>query len=85
MQCNKDRAYLIEIDGKSREIRLAARVIDGLLLLNQSNRREDVSRDKSFIKALLISICSLKTIQNLEENERLNKSMLAFIKGKYIS
>lgn len=69
----------------SVEITLAARVVQGLLLMNESSRRKDVSKDKVFIKALLIAICTLKTIYNLKENQTLPKSILSFIKGKELT
>lgn len=69
----------------SVEIKLAARVVQGLLLMNESNHRKDVSKDTVFIKALLIATCTLKTIYNLKENQTLPKSILSFIKGKQLT
>lgn len=85
MQLNKDRAYTIQINNKNQEVTLASRVISGLLWLNEPNRRENTEYDKTFIKALLIGICTLKTIQNLSENQRIPKGVLAFIKGKQVN
>lgn len=81
IQASKDRAYLIQIDGASHEVILAARVVDGLLFLNENGRREDVSKDKVFLKALLISVFSLSAIRALQPNQNLPRELLNFIKG----
>lgn len=82
---NKDRAYTIQIGGIFKEISISAKAVDGLIVLNQPGRRENGKKDKSFLKALLISVCSLKTIQCLRTNQKPAKEMISFIKGTYRS
>lgn len=78
---NKDRAYTIQFDGGFKEISISAKAVQGLISLNQPGRRENETKDKSFLKALLISVCSLKKIQCLQPNQQPEKEMVNFIKG----
>lgn len=78
---NKDRAYTIRADGVFKEISISTKAVEGLISLNQPGRRENEAKDKSFLKALLISVCSLKTIQCLQPNQKPAKEMVNFIKG----
>lgn len=79
---NGDRAYLITVDGECHTITFGANVIEGLTKLNQPERRAQSEKDKSFIKAMLISVCKLDKIQSLRCNEKLPKEMINFIKSK---
>lgn len=64
------------------QINFPARVIDGLLLMNKPTWREDKSKDKTYIKALLMAVCRLENLQKLAENESPPKHLINFIKGK---
>lgn len=75
---NGDRSYLVQVGQEFEEIKLGVRVISGLIHLNELDRRNNVDFDKSFIKALLISVFSVETIKKSLE---LNKDSLKFIKG----
>lgn len=78
----KDRAYMIKtFDGPLKEVNLANRVVKGLISMNEPNRRGNVSKDKTFIKALLIATCTLQTIRDLDENQLPPKDILSFIRG----
>lgn len=69
-------------NGTNYEVNIAARVVNGLHFLNEPGRREDMTKDKVFIKALLISVCKLTAIRELKSNDQLPRELLAFIKGK---
>lgn len=76
---------MVAVAGAFQEIRFSRRVVEGLIAMNESNRRGDASKDKSFIKAVLIATCTLKTIYSLNENQRLPKGVLSFVKGERIA
>lgn len=78
-----DRAYVIQVNGENHEVKIAAKVVNGLIALNQPGRRENIDKDNSFIKALLIAVCSLNRIKTLQANENLPKGMKNFIKGEF--
>lgn len=82
----KDRAYMIKIsdaaDATFEEVRLANRVIEGLLSMNAPGRREDPSKDKTFIKALLIATCTLQAIRQYKDEQLPPKGILSFVKGE---
>lgn len=84
LQIQGDREYLIGVEGG--KVTIAAKAVHGLMQLNQPNgQRENEQKDKGFIKALLISVCTLKKIQSMDENvDRIEKDCLNFIKGAYI-
>lgn len=76
----KDRCYIIENNG-SQNVSIAAAVVERLIGLNQPGRRENTTKDKTFVKALLIAVCSLQFIRNLSPNQKPPKPSLNFIKG----
>lgn len=76
-----DRAYLVLIDGQYQEVKMAALLVNGLLHLNKMENRGNANFDKTFIKALIIGLCTLK---NVESSEPLKKDLLIFIKGIFI-
>lgn len=76
----KDRAYLLQ---GGQEITIAGTVVECLISLNQKHR-EDKSKDRTFIKGLLLSTFTLKAIENLAENQLPPKEVLAFIKDLFI-
>lgn len=83
LKVRKDRAYTIQVDGNHREISIAAKVIEGLSCYNQPGQRENKAKDKSFVKALLISVCSIKLIRVLKSNQNPPKGMINFIRGYF--
>lgn len=66
---------------EGQEIKIATKVVDGLMSLNKPPHRNDIGKDKSYVKALLITINTLKGIQNMHENEKIPRHILGFIKG----
>lgn len=80
-QAQKDRAYILKIDGQYKELKMAALLVKGLLELNKDENRDNANLDKSFIKALMIGVCTLKKIEN---GDAIKKDLLIFIKGYYL-
>lgn len=79
---DKDRAYMIKIDGSYTEVSLAASFVMYLKAVNSPMNRENSDLDKPFIKALLVGLCSIKTIKSTSE---IDKGYIAFIKGKELA
>lgn len=77
----KDRAYLVRVDGVFQEIKLSAQLMNGLILFNGTPRRENVALDKSFIKGLLIGVCTINVIR---KEKNIHKDILAFIRELYM-
>lgn len=71
----------MEIDGVFKEIQISAQLIKGLTLFNQAPRRQNIFLDKSFIKGLLIGICTLDGIRNATV---INKDILSFIRELFL-
>lgn len=84
LQINKDRAYTILFDGNAKEFIMPATVVNGLVKLNQPGRREIAKKDKSFLKAILLSICPLETIQAMSSGATPPKEIMSFIKDLFI-
>lgn len=59
---------------------MAAVLVDALKLFNNEENRNNTDLDQPFIKALIIGICTKKSIQSGED---IHKDLLIFIKGKY--
>lgn len=57
---------------------MSVRVINGLKDLNSEEKRDNLSKDKIFIKALLVGLFGVKSIKNGE----VDKHIVRFIKGK---
>lgn len=70
-------------NGVSQTLTISAKAVQGLIQMNQPGSRENPAKDKGFIKALLISLCTLKKIQSMDENQKIENGILGFIKGKY--
>lgn len=69
------------VDGVFREIKFSSQLIKGLSLFNGETRRENVALDKSFIKGLLIGICTINTIR---KEKNIHKDILAFIRELFL-
>lgn len=65
-----------------QEVNIAGSVVQCLISLNEKYR-EDKSKDKVFLKGLLIAVCSLTSIENLAENQLPPKQMISFNKSRY--
>lgn len=76
---NKDRAFLVRVDGVFKEIVFSAQLMNGLFALNQPALRKNPVMDKCFIKALIIGICTIRAIR--DDAIAINKDILAFMKG----
>lgn len=72
-------------DGVSQTVTIAAKAVNTLMQLNQPGNRENSSKDKRFIKSLLIALCTLTKIQSMDENQKFEKGILSFVKGDYFS
>lgn len=57
---------------------MSIRVINGLKDLNGDFKRDNVSKDKSFIKALLVGLIGVTAIKNGD----VDKYVMRFIKGE---
>lgn len=71
---------MVKIGDAFMEVKMAATCVKGLLRFNETENRKDTGLDKAFIKALIIGLC---TIKQVKENDRINKDLLIFLKGKY--
>lgn len=80
-QIQKDRAYLVKVDDHFTEMKMPALLVEGLLHLNGTENRKNANMDKTFIKALIIGICTIKAIQN---NCQIHKDLLIFMKGIFL-
>lgn len=69
---------MVQVGEHFEEIKLPARAVNGLKGLNSDGKRESTSKDKMFIKALLVGLSSVKGIKNGE----INKRLIRFMKGK---
>lgn len=76
-QANGDRAYLNSTKTGAKEFTLAGKIINGLKQLNATEKRENTSFDKAFIKALLVGIAGISVIKS----QSIDKSVMKFIKG----
>lgn len=61
-----------------KEVQLSIRAINVLIKLN-TEKRNDGCADRTFIKALLIAIC---TIKNIQQNIRIQDGIMEFMHGK---
>lgn len=76
----KDRAYFVKIDDQFKEIKMASLLVNGLKILNDGENRKQPGLDKTFVKALIIGLCTQKAIEN---GEQIHKDLLIFMKGLY--
>lgn len=70
-------------DGVGEIVTIPAKAVHGMLQLNLPGNRENASKDVCFIKALLVSLCTLKKIQSMDESEKLENGIVNFMKGEY--
>lgn len=70
----------MQIDGRYQEVKMAALLVNGLLCLNKNENRDNANFDKPFIKALIIS---LHTLKKIDIGEPMKKDLLIFIRGNY--
>lgn len=80
LQANGDRAYKVESKGVVKEVHLSKRAVDGLITLNTS-KRSDIRKDKNFLKALMIGVCSLARIR--EQNSIIEEGEKQFIQSLF--
>lgn len=69
---------MVKIDGEFKEVKMPAKLVKGLLSLNEGENRKNTDLDKTFIKALIIG---LWTIKKVKTDERINKDFVLFLKG----
>ncbi|XP_031626207.1 uncharacterized protein LOC116342655 [Contarinia nasturtii] len=75
-----DRAFQIRTQNGLEEITLSARAVNGLIKLNEN--RDDEGKDKTFLKALLIGIYTLKRIKE-STVETIDRGVLEFVKDLF--
>lgn len=68
--------------GAYKELTLAASVVNYLKMVNNESNRKDISLDKSFMKALLIGLWTVKTIKN---EPAINSDLKKCVKRKQYS
>lgn len=73
-----DRAYLVKIDNRFEEMKMASVLVNGLKCLNDGENRKQSGLDSAFIKALIIGLCTTKAIKN---GVPIHKDLMIFIKG----
>lgn len=72
---------MVKIDGNFEEVKMPARLVKGLMRLNQPGTREIVDLDKTYVKALVIALFTVKAIKDGLE---MKKDMLKFMKGLFL-
>lgn len=68
----------MQVGDRFEEITLSVRVVNGLKDLNGNDKRDNVSKDKTFVKALLVGVFGVKAIKD----GHVNKYVVRFIKGE---
>lgn len=71
---------MVKTNGEFKEVKISTRAINVLLKLN-NEKRNDVSADRTFIKSLLIAVCSIKAIQ---QNIRIEDGIMEFMNGNFL-
>lgn len=74
---NGDRCFMAQKGNEFKEIRLPAKAVDGLLMMNEKKRSQKF--DVAFLKALLIGFCTLKKIK---ENGIIDEEIGRVVKGR---
>lgn len=64
-----------------KEVKFSAQLINGLTMFNQPALRQNVAYDKPFIKALIIGICTVQSIQN---EECIHKDFIKFVRELFL-
>ena len=77
---NGDRAFRIEVRGSVKEVLLSAVAVKGLITLN-TQRRTDRKVDKTFLKALVIGVCSLNRFKESTDLMPFKNGEIEFIEG----
>lgn len=57
---------------------MAAVLVNGLMRMNENGSLKKSGLDAAYIKALIIGICTIKSIEN---GDSIHKDMLIFMKG----
>lgn len=73
-----ERHYTVEVGSGIQFVKFKDSLIDFLIRLN-TERRNDLASDKTFVKGLLIAVFS---VQKIKEQQNLQTDLLGFIKGK---
>lgn len=81
IKATNDRAYLVKIDGRFKELKMAAVMVDALRRFNDGDNRKNFARDKAFVKTLIIGLCGLKSI---EDGESVHQDLIIFIRGSNV-
>lgn len=84
LQVKKDRAYTILFGDTAKEFIMPAAVVNGLTRLNQPGHRENAKKDNSFLKAILLCMCPLETIQSMPSGAKPAKEIMNFMKDLFI-
>lgn len=69
---------MVEVENGFKEVKIKGRVVDFLSNLN-ANRRNDPKADFPFIKALIVSVFTVKLVK---AKDSLQPDLIDFIKGK---
>lgn len=77
-----DRAYIVKINGRYEEVKMAVLVVNCLLCLNKNEHRANANFDKAFIKTLVIA---LHTLKRIKIGEPIHKDLLVFIRGNFFT
>lgn len=75
-----DREYIVKIDDKYVEIKMASLLVRCLMTFNDGENRLNADMDKAFIKGLVIGFCTIRAIEN---GDNVHKDLLIFIRGSY--
>lgn len=76
-QDNGDRCFMAPKGDGFKEVRLPAKVVNGLLKMNELKRSDQF--DVPFLKAVLIGFCTMKKIQEIGY---INEEVFNVVKGK---
>lgn len=68
----------MQVGDRFEEITLSVRVVNGLKYLNGNDKRDNVSKDKTFVKALFVGVFGVKAIKD----GGVDKYIVRFIKGE---
>lgn len=69
----------MQVGNRFKEVYLPVRVVNGLKDLNGDDKRDNVSKDKMFVKALLVGLFGVKAIKDGD----VDKYVVRFIKGEF--
>lgn len=71
----------MKIDGRFKDVTMAAVLVKLLRRANDTENRKKAGLDRGFLKALIIGLCTAKSI---EKGEQIHKDILIFIKELFL-